>query len=86
MAATPKKLKTTTYKPTIITKKSLSFLESYINNPSPTGFEASGQKLWISYLKPFVDAVELDNYGTAYGVINPKAKFKVVIEANADDI
>ena len=86
MAATPKKLKTTTYKPTIITKKSLSFLESYINNPSPTGFEASGQKLWISYLKPFVDAVEVDNYGTAYGVINPKAKFKVVIEAHADEI
>ena len=86
MAVTPKKRTPSSYKPSIITKNSLSFLESYINNPSPTGFEASGQKLWLSYLKPFVDAVEVDNYGTAYGVINPNAKFKVVIEAHADEI
>ena len=28
----------------IITKKSEVFLERYINNPSPTGFESEGQK------------------------------------------
>ena len=28
----------------------------------------------------------VDNYGTAVAVINPKAKFKVVIEAHADEI
>jgi putative aminopeptidase FrvX len=86
MAPIKKNKKQQTYKPTIITKKSLSFLEQYINNPSPTGFEASGQKLWLSYLKPYVDTIEVDNYGTAYGVINPKAPFKVVIEAHADEI
>ena len=32
--------------------KSLTFLESYLNNPSPTGFEKNGQKLWLNYLKP----------------------------------
>jgi putative aminopeptidase FrvX len=74
------------YKPTIINKNSLDFLERYINNPSPTGFEASGQKLWLKYIKPYVDTTEVDNYGTAYGVINPKAPFKVVIEAHADEI
>jgi putative aminopeptidase FrvX len=86
MAATTKNKKSATYKSTIITKNSLSFLERYINNPSPTGFEASGQRLWLSYLKPFVDETHVDNYGTAYGVINPEAKFKVVIEAHADEI
>lgn len=70
----------------IITKKSETFLEKYVNNASPTGFESSGQKLWLEYLKPFVDDWDLDSYGTAYGVINPKKEFKVVIEAHADEI
>ena len=86
MAATTKNTKSSKYKPTIITKDALTFLERYINNPSPTGFEASGQKLWLSYIKPFVDETHVDNYGTVYGVINPEAKFKVVIEAHADEI
>ena len=76
----------TTYKPTIITAASKDFLQKYINNPSPTGFEAPGQKMWLDYLKPFVDEVDVDNYGTAYGIINPKAPYRVVIEAHADEI
>jgi putative aminopeptidase FrvX len=86
MTPNKKNKKQQPYKPTIITKRSLSFLEQYINNPSPTGFEASGQKLWLSHIKPYVDTTEVDNYGTAYGVINPMAPFKVVIEAHADEI
>jgi len=39
-----------TTKPSILNKKSLDFLERYINNPSPTGFESEGQKLWLNYL------------------------------------
>lgn len=74
------------YKPTVITKASTAFLERYINNPSPTGFEVEGQRLWRDYIKPFVDEVRVDNYGSVYGVINPKADFKVVIEAHADEI
>ena len=83
----PKKAPSKTpYKPTIITTASKGFLEKYINNPSPTGFEAPGQKMWLDYLKPFVDEVDVDNYGTAYGIINPKAPYRVVIEAHADEI
>lgn len=67
-------------------KKSLEFLERYINNPSPTGFETEGQKLWLSYLKPFIDVYSIDTYGTVVGIINPEAKYKVVIEAHADEI
>jgi putative aminopeptidase FrvX len=74
------------YKPKIINPGSSAFLRQYINNASPTGFEAEGQKLWMQYLKPYVDELHVDVYGSAYGVINPKAKFKVVIEAHADEI
>jgi putative aminopeptidase FrvX len=69
-----------------LTEKSYSFLKQYINTPSPTGFESGGQKLWIEYLRPYVDEIFTDPYGTAAGVINPKEKFKVVIEAHADEI
>lgn len=70
----------------IITSKSEAFLEKYLNNPSPTGFESEGQKLWLSYIKPYIDEYFTDNYGSVVGVINSKAKYKVVIEAHADEI
>jgi putative aminopeptidase FrvX len=70
----------------ILTEQSYIFLKAYINNPSPTGFESSGQKIWLNYITPFVDKHFTDPYGTAVGVINPDAPFKVVIEAHADEI
>lgn len=77
-ARTPKK--------SILTPRSLAFLERYLNNASPTGFESSGQRLWLDHIKPYIDTHFVDNYGTAVGVINPDAKYKVVIEAHADEI
>jgi putative aminopeptidase FrvX len=62
------------------------FLLHYLNNSSPTGYESSGQKIWLDYLKPYVDEWHLDHYGTAYGVVNPGKNYKVVIEAHADEI
>ncbi len=70
----------------IITDTSFAFLKNYINTPSPVGFETGGQKLWLAYIKPYVDTFFTDAYGTAVGVINPTAPFKVVIEAHADEI
>ena len=70
----------------ILNKASLSFLENYLNNASPTGYESSGQKLWMDYLKPYVDTFITDTYGTSVGIINPDAPYKVVIEGHADEI
>jgi putative aminopeptidase FrvX len=70
----------------VVNEKSLQFFERYINNPSPTGFEWEGQKLWLDYLKPYIDDHFVDNYGSAVGIINPEAPYKVVIEAHADEI
>lgn len=64
----------------------MEFLEKYINNASPTGFEWPGQKIWLEYVKPYVDTHMVDTYGTVVGVINPDAPYKVVIEAHADEI
>jgi len=70
----------------MLTDESMNFFKDYINTASPVGFESSGQKKWLEYITPFVDTTFTDPYGTAVGVINPKAEFKVVIEAHADEI
>jgi putative aminopeptidase FrvX len=67
-------------------KKSKDFLYAYLNNASPTGFESPGQQIWLDYIKPYINSHIVDVYGTVVGVINPKATYKVVIEAHADEI
>lgn len=70
----------------ILTKESLAFVKKYIDNASPTGFESSGQKIWLDYIQPYIDEHIVDAYGSVAAIINPKEKFKVVIEAHADEI
>lgn len=70
----------------ILNEKSLTFLENYINNAAPTGFESPGQQMWLDYIRPYIDSHIIDTYGTVVGVINPDAKYKVVVEAHADEI
>src|SRR5690606_28952018 len=71
---------------TIWDKKSIEFLQNYLDNPSPTGREEAGQKLWLEYLKPYIDEYEVDHYGTVFGVINPGQTQRIVMEAHADVI
>jgi putative aminopeptidase FrvX len=73
-------------KDNILNDKSLEFLEKYLNTASPTGYESEGQKVWMDYLSPYVDEFITDIYGTAVGVINPEASYRVVIEGHADEI
>jgi putative aminopeptidase FrvX len=85
-SSSKKESKTSKKSKSLATAESLAFLKSYINNASPTGFEAPGQQLWLDYIRPFVDTYMVDTYGTVVGVINPEAKYKVVVEAHADEI
>ena len=70
----------------LLNKKSMAFLEAYLNNPSPTGYEWEGQKIWMDYLKPYADKFITDTYGSAVAIINPEHKYKVVIEGHSDEI
>jgi putative aminopeptidase FrvX len=63
-----------------------NFLFKYVNNPSPTGFEVAGQKMWLDYIRNYTDAFFTDSYGNAVAIINPQVDYKVVIEAHADEI
>ena len=76
-------------------KKNKQFLQNYLNAYSPVGQETEGQTIWTDYIKPYVDFLYTDAYGTSYGVRRHKAKsgdsikpymHKVVIEAHCDEI
>ncbi len=69
-----------------MTEQSTTFLYEYLNNASPTGFESSGQQIWLNYLKPYIDEYLVDTYGTAVGIVGPGKDYKVVIEAHSDEI
>ncbi|MCC6601450.1 MAG: M42 family metallopeptidase [Crocinitomicaceae bacterium] len=73
-------------KHSVVNKRSLDFLEKYINNAAPTGFESPGQQLWLDYIRPYIDTHIVDTYGTVVGILNPSATYKVVVEAHADEI
>jgi len=67
-------------------KESKKFLRDYLNANAPTGFETAGQKVWLEYLRPYINEYEVDVYGSVVGVINPGKEYKVVLEAHADEI
>jgi len=69
-----------------VNKTSLQFLEKLINTPSPSGFEAKGQRVWLDYVAQFADETSTDAYGNAIAVLNPKGKTKIMVAGHADEI
>lgn len=75
---------------------SKEFLKNYVNAYSPVNYEIEGQTIWANYIKKYVDELHSDNYGSVYGIIkskiqdeneiNGKPRYKVGIEAHADEI
>jgi len=66
--------------------QSLSFLETLINTPSPTGHETRGQRVWLNYVKRFADATETDAYGNAVAWLNKGGSPRLMLAAHADEI
>ena len=58
----------------IINKEAEKFLFKYLNNTSPTGYEAEGQKIWLEYIKPYVDEHFVDTYGTCLLYTSPSPR------------
>ena len=64
-----------------------SFLIDLLNTPSPTGFEVPGQRKWAGYVRPYVDQIENDAYGTTWATLfGPKGGPRIMLEAHADEI
>src|SRR5271169_4047872 len=65
---------------------SLNFLRKLVNTPSPTGHESRGQRVWLDYVKPFVDTTFSDAYGNCVGVLNKGGSPRLMLAAHADEI
>jgi putative aminopeptidase FrvX len=64
----------------------LKFLQQLVETPSPCGFEARGQRVWIDHVSKFADSVTHDAYGNVVATINPGGSPRVMLSAHADEI
>lgn len=65
---------------------SLDFLTTLVNTPSPPGHESRVQRLWLDYVRPFVDDAYSDAYGNAVAVLNKGGSPRLMLAAHADEI
>ena len=68
----------------------INFLNKILNTYSVSGFENQAGKLFIDYLKPFVDSTDTDPMGNCYAYIGNNCRndktASVLIEAHIDEI
>ena len=71
-----------------MTDDAKSFFFDLLDTPSPTGFEAPGQRVWTDYVRDYADAVESDAYGTAWATLEGTADAppRVMLDAHVDEI
>jgi endoglucanase len=71
---------------TVMEKSSLDFLRQLVNTPSPSGFEAAGQRVWLDYARQFADETFTDAYGNAVAVLNKGGSPRIMLSGHADEI
>ena len=67
-------------------KESFEFLHELLDTPSPSGYEAAGQRLWCEYARKYADEVSTDSYGNAVAVLNPSGSPKLMLDGHVDEI
>ena len=73
----------------MMTDSDRAFLMELLDLPSPSGFEADGQRLWLHHIRSSADSVGSDAYGNAWGRIDGtsgSAGPRLMLEAHADEI
>jgi len=64
-----------------------AFLDELLETPSPSGFEAPGQRVWVDYVSAFADEVRTDEYGNAVAVHEGDGDGpEVAVAGHADEI
>src|SRR5262245_20219188 len=66
--------------------ESLQFLQQLLNTPSPPGYEAEGQRVWLDYVEPFASETYTDAYGNAVAVLNKGGSPRLMLAGHADEI
>ncbi|HNQ88703.1 MAG TPA: M42 family metallopeptidase [Verrucomicrobiota bacterium] len=66
--------------------KSLEFLRTLVNTPSPSGHEIRGQRVWLGYVREYADETFSDAYGNCVAVFNKGGSPRIMLAAHADEI
>ena len=64
----------------------LAFLKNLMKQPSPSGFEVPAQKVIRARMQNVTDRVTGDVHGNLVGVLNEKARVKVMLAGHVDEI
>ena len=67
-------------------ERSLKFLETLVNTPSPVGHESRGQRVWLDYATQFADETFSDAYGNCVAVLNKGGAPRLMLAGHADEI
>jgi len=66
--------------------KSLEFLTTLVNTPSPSGYEVRGQRVWLDYVRAYAEETFSDAYGNCVAVLNKGGSPRLMLAAHADEI
>ncbi len=66
--------------------ESLEFLSRLLNEPSPSGHETRGQRVWREYVRAFADETFHDAYGNCVAVLNKGGAPRLMLAGHADEI
>ncbi|HOL49788.1 MAG TPA: M42 family metallopeptidase [bacterium] len=67
-------------------EKAFEFLKSFLNIPSPSGFEQPAQKFFAEYVRDCVDKIEMDVHSNVIATKNTEGKPKLMLAAHCDEI
>ena len=67
-------------------KRSLQFLETLVNTPSPSGHESRGLRVWMDYVSQDADETYSDAYGNCVAVLNKGGGPRLMLAGHADEI
>jgi putative aminopeptidase FrvX len=67
-------------------KESLTFLQSLVRAPSPSGFEGPAQKIWLERTGPFADEIKTDVHGNCIAALNPGGKPRIMLAGHCDEV
>jgi endoglucanase len=70
----------------MFSKKSLDFLQRFVDTPSPSGFERPAQEVWREYVSDFADEVTWDVQGNSIGVVNKGGSPRIMLAGHCDEI
>ncbi len=62
------------------------FLETLLQQPSPSGYETPALEAWVEYVSSFVDTVETDAYGNAVATHEGSDDLSIAVTGHADEI